>query len=129
LKNKINRQEFLKISGTIILAGTAGLWYKLISTEEKLASNPIISIPFNPNKSVSFFKEFIIINNAGQTSVFSSHCTHLGCIINEEKNGKLVCPCHGSSFDENGKPIKGPAIKPLKKLDFQIENDQITIKL
>lgn len=129
MENKINREKFLKLSGAIILAGASGLWYNLISTEEKLASNQIATLPFNPNKTISFSKECIIINKEGQTSVFSSKCTHLGCSINEAKNGELICPCHGSTFDENGDPLKGPAIKPLRQLDFQIENDQITIKL
>jgi len=129
LKKKINREKFLKLSGTIILAGASGLWYKLISTEEKLSSNQTATLPFNQNKAISFYKEFIIINKEKNTSVFSSKCTHLGCTISEVKNGELICPCHGSTFDENGEPLKGPATKPLQKLEFQIENGQITIKL
>lgn len=119
----------MKLSGTIILAGASGLWYKLISTEENLANNQVATLPFNQNKAISFYKEFIIINKEESTSVFSSKCTHLGCTINEARNGELICPCHGSTFNENGEPLNGPAIKPLKKLEFEIKNGQITINL
>lgn len=129
MKKKIDRKKFLKLSGSIVLAGITGLWYKLVSTEEALSLNRIVTFPFNPNKQISFTKEFIVINLNNETKVFSSHCTHLGCVINEAENGKLICPCHGSSFDESGNPVKGPAIQPLKQLDFQIENEQITVRL
>lgn len=129
MEKKIDRERFLKYSGTLFLAGAAGLWYNMISVEEKLSSNIVITLPFNPNSGVHFYRDFIFINNGETTEVFSSHCTHLGCIISEENEGKLVCPCHGSAFDEKGNPLKGPANKPLKKLDFTIENDKISVKL
>ena len=129
MKSTINRKKFLQLSGVAILAGISGLWYKLISTEKKLSINKIFTANLNPNKPIIFYPECIIVTNADQISVFSSHCSHLGCAINETKNGNLVCPCHGSSFDENGNPVKGPAIKPLKKLDFQLDNDVISIYL
>jgi cytochrome b6-f complex iron-sulfur subunit len=129
LKKNINREKFLKLSGAIILAGASGLWYKLISTEENLATNQIVALPFNPNKAISFYKEFIIMNKEEKTSVFSSKCTHLGCTINEVKDGVFICPCHGSTYDEYGNPLKGPAIKSLRRLEFEIENGQIIVKL
>jgi cytochrome b6-f complex iron-sulfur subunit len=41
-------------------------------------------------------------------------CTHLGCQPGlDQTNRVLVCPCHGSRFDFQGLPKKGPAIRPL----------------
>ena len=44
-------------------------------------------------------------------------CTHLGCpLCHEPERGELACPCHGSRFDEAGRPLRGPAATPLRRL-------------
>ncbi|HBA89720.1 MAG TPA: cytochrome B6 [Geobacter sp.] len=49
-------------------------------------------------------------------------CTHLGCTVNVTPAG-LVCPCHGSSFDREGKVLKGPADRPLERYRVRTEGD------
>lgn len=46
-------------------------------------------------------------------------CTHLGCTINVTPT-ELVCPCHGSSFDRQGRVLKGPADRQL--LRYRVED-------
>lgn len=101
----------------------------MVDPVEKLNAHKVISEPLNPNKQFSFYKDFIVVNKNGDISVFSSHCSHLGCIINRSENDTLVCPCHGSVFNESGNPMRGPAIKPLKQLDFRVENQRIIVTL
>lgn len=43
-------------------------------------------------------------------------CTHLGCTVNVTPTG-LVCPCHGSAFDREGRVLKGPADRALKRYE------------
>ena len=44
----------------------------------------------------------------------SAVCTHLGCTVNLNADGKgFSCPCHGSRFDERAQVIGGPAPRPL----------------
>lgn len=44
----------------------------------------------------------------------SLKCTHQNCDIEYDKRRKLfACGCHDSSFDFEGKPLGGPATKPL----------------
>lgn len=43
-------------------------------------------------------------------------CTHLGCTVNVTPAG-LVCPCHGSAFDREGRVLKGPADRALKRYE------------
>lgn len=126
-----NRRYFLKSAGIVLLAATALLWDKLVKTERGLSIRKIVNVPFNPNKEISFHDEFIIVNQNGRTKVFSSHCTHLGCIINKSNSGQLLCPCHGSAFDTAGKPLKGPATRPLEEKEFAINDsmNQITIEV
>jgi Rieske Fe-S protein len=59
---------------------------------------------------------------------YSAICTHQGCTVDYLKAGKkLVCPCHGGSFDpfDSAKPVAGPANRPLDKIAVSIKNDWI----
>ncbi|MEM6994993.1 MAG: Rieske 2Fe-2S domain-containing protein [Myxococcota bacterium] len=49
-----------------------------------------------------------------QFRVMSLKCPHLGCTVrwNAEEQ-TLGCPCHGSRFDDDGNPTKGPAKSAL----------------
>jgi Rieske Fe-S protein len=129
MNQSINRKTFIKLGSTLVFAGFLSLWYKLFKTQELQNSQRTLYVPLPGDKQINFLKEAIVIKKEGLITVYSSHCTHLGCTISEMKNGNLTCPCHGSAFDENGNPVKGPAVKPLKRLDFQIINDQIEIRL
>lgn len=42
----------------------------------------------------------------------SMQCTHLGCGIVRDQAG-FACHCHGSVFDAQGTPLRGPATEPL----------------
>jgi len=41
-------------------------------------------------------------------------CTHLGCTVHVTPT-ELICPCHGSSFDRQGRVLKGPADRQLQR--------------
>ncbi len=46
-------------------------------------------------------------------SAMSSTCTHLGCTVREAAGGGFVCPCHGSTYDDQGHVTGGPAPRDL----------------
>jgi nitrite reductase/ring-hydroxylating ferredoxin subunit len=48
----------------------------------------------------------------------SAVCTHLGCTVRHDDQG-LVCPCHGSRYDEEGRVVDGPAPAPLAFLSVE----------
>lgn len=57
------------------------------------------------------YKVFIEVANnkvRAQTAV----CTHLGCTVNAVETG-YSCPCHGSTYDAEGRNTGGPAPRPL----------------
>lgn len=44
----------------------------------------------------------------------SLSCTHQGCIVNKQKDGKFLCPCHGAVYDQEGKVLNPPAKRNLQ---------------
>ncbi len=126
---KQTRRAFLYFVNTGIVVLFILFWNKLTSLHVKLAGKGTVSFPYNKNKPVSFHDNFIITSENGKFAVFSSHCTHLGCKIEKYENGRLVCPCHGSEYDLEGNPIKGPAFKPLRKIHAELSPDRQTIQI
>jgi Rieske Fe-S protein len=59
-------------------------------------------------------------------AVVSPVCTHLGCVVNIA-GAELVCPCHDSAFDREGRVLRGPAQRPLRRLpaDLTVEGDLV----
>jgi len=51
----------------------------------------------------------------GEIYALSLVCTHLGCTLNVTGE-RLSCPCHGSEFDRQGRVLKGPADRVLRRL-------------
>ncbi|MCW2614883.1 MAG: ubiquinol-cytochrome c reductase iron-sulfur subunit [Frankiales bacterium] len=56
---------------------------------------------------------------------YSSICTHLGCPVKlyEQQTHNLLCPCHQSTFSasDGGKPLFGPAARPLPQLAITLD--------
>ena len=52
----------------------------------------------------------------GRLQAWSARCTHLGCRLDRVIDGAVVCPCHGSRFDDQGRVLTGPAARPLQAL-------------
>ena len=64
----------------------------------------------------------------GALVALSAVCTHLGCIVQWEKDKQgFLCPCHAGHYTSDGTVISGPPPKPLAKLPFTVANGTITI--
>ncbi|MFK5854884.1 MAG: Rieske (2Fe-2S) protein [Bacteroidota bacterium] len=124
---KQNRRYFLKSVIAAFAIGTVALWDKMIVTQKKIDTRRTISLLLETNKRISFQDNFIVINNDDKITVLSSRCTHLGCKINEAVDNKLLCPCHGSTFDLKGNATKGPANRPLEMMKFEFDKSANTI--
>jgi cytochrome b6-f complex iron-sulfur subunit len=70
----------------------------------------------------------VVRPKGGSIAVFSAVCTHLGCIVQWQKNqDRFLCPCHGGQFSAQGAVLGGPPPKPLEKLPFVVNGTTITI--
>jgi len=57
-----------------------------------------------------------VTGSAGSPAAFSLACTHLGCRVARVPSGGFACPCHGSAFDAEGRPMRGPARSALSRV-------------
>lgn len=79
---------------------------------------------------VDGLSDTIMVIRASDTSVVavSAICTHAGCSMNfDSAQAQIVCPCHGSVFNEQGSVVNGPARRPLKVYAATLSGTTITI--
>ncbi len=70
---------------------------------------------------------FVVSSAAGMT-VFSAVCSHLGCLVNYNKEKKeFLCPCHGGRYDLAGRNIAGPPPRPLTALPVKVEKGIVMV--
>jgi len=57
----------------------------------------------------------------------SAVCTHLGCIVNYDKEKEIWCPCHAGFFDLRGNVISGPPPRPLPSYPVAVVGGKVVI--
>jgi menaquinol-cytochrome c reductase iron-sulfur subunit len=80
-------------------------------------------------ESVSEKPVYVVKDSQGQLKVFSTVCPHLGCEVpwNAEKQ-QFFCPCHGSSFSEDGTRLGGPTPRGLDSLPTTIQDGHLMVQ-
>ncbi len=126
---KHGRRKFIQLLYAGLFLALVVIWNKLTLWHMNRQETRNRILPLNMNKTVSFHNNYIVLNTPGETRVLSAHCTHLGCKIQEVRNGRLICPCHGSQYDFNGNPLKGPAFKPLRQIEVKISPDKTSLEI
>jgi cytochrome b6-f complex iron-sulfur subunit len=70
----------------------------------------------------------LIRRRGGSLAAFSAVCTHLGCVVQWQKEKEeFLCPCHGGRFSAAGAVIVGPPPRALDKLPVKETGDTITV--
>ena len=70
---------------------------------------------------------FIVSSPEGPT-VFSATCSHLGCLVNYNKEKReFVCPCHSGRYDLSGRNIAGPPPAPLTRYPVRMQERMVLI--
>jgi quinol---cytochrome c reductase iron-sulfur subunit, bacillus type len=61
--------------------------------------------------------------------VLSPICPHLGCPVNWLPDRKeFLCPCHGGTFDAEGRHVAGPPPRSLDPLPFEIRDGHLWVQ-
>lgn len=64
----------------------------------------------------------VVVRIDGKVVAFSRICTHRNCAVNwDSARARFLCPCHGAVFDPGGKPVKGPATRPLEPIPCRVD--------
>ncbi|NGX61944.1 MAG: Cytochrome b6-f complex iron-sulfur subunit [Chlamydiae bacterium] len=121
-EKKISRRKFLALAGWGAVAGVGGVLgaamlgflypnalkippsvFSIGRPKDVLASEGKVFIPDQ--------KVFLEVAR-GKVRCMTAICTHLGCTVNSVETG-FKCPCHGSTYDLDGRNTGGPAPLPL----------------
>lgn len=134
-----NRREFLQkalaVLGLTTLVSFLYPFYKYFSprTGEGGAKQLVLSkkeIPPGEAKDIVFNNTpGVIINRPDKGFIALSRvCTHLGCLVDYQKDKKrFLCPCHAGTYDLSGNVISGPPPKPLPQFPVKVQGDSIII--
>jgi cytochrome b6-f complex iron-sulfur subunit len=129
--NPIQRRDFLKMTldSLLVFGGLVGLGglirYLGYQTEPPKPTEYDLGPAENylpGSKTVLPQVPAVLIRSDNGFEAISLVCTHLGCTVDVETNG-FACPCHGSQFNVDGVPTKGPAASPLQQLRLEQTSD------
>ncbi|MCK9639273.1 MAG: Rieske (2Fe-2S) protein [Prolixibacteraceae bacterium] len=117
-QKKQSRRLFVKLAAGLGTGLFAFTWYRLSEVQFGKESQGEFRHGADIPLGVSYFGKYYLIRDENTVRAFSTTCTHAGCRIGKGSGTVLKCGCHGSQFDaKTGKPVKGPAIKPLLEFD------------
>jgi Rieske Fe-S protein len=71
---------------------------------------------------------YVLRLDDGQFAVISPICTHQGCTV-DIQGPRLVCPCHGSTYDREGRVLRGPAERSLTRATVAASNGVLVIEV
>lgn len=81
-------------------------------TDRYLASLAVTAVP-SRGGVVDAALRVVVARDAGGLYAMSAVCPHNGCVVAVVSGAATSCPCHGSTFDNNGVRRSGPATRSL----------------
>lgn len=127
-KVRHTRRNFITTLITLPLV-LAGLWRFLTPRgirKPALLRLPLADLP--AGGALVFRQERVAVMRAGNDIIaLSLVCTHLGCTVSVTPEG-MVCPCHGSRFDRNGRVLSGPAERSLPRLTVEQDGTTLVVR-
>lgn len=139
MENMSSRRTFLGacLGGLGMIAAAAVSWplFRYLSPLPDIGKSRTVVIPDRdvPEGEAKFFEfagsaAVLVRKRGGDLVAFSAVCTHLGCIVQWEKDKQgFLCPCHAGRFSADGDVTAGPPPKPLKKLPFTVAGGNIVV--
>lgn len=118
----LSRKSFLRLLTGLGTGTFLWTWFRLSDIQAAKENQVEFRHGEDIPPGVSYFGKYYLYRREEAVLAFSTICTHAGCRIGKSNSGILQCGCHGSRFDAaTGKPVKGPAIRPLQKLECRLD--------
>lgn len=145
----MDRKEFFKTCAYACLSGIALTTIVQSCTTSKILSLKLEGSDFFVNlsefeikkKDQISYRKYIIVQNealnfpivvyrfsASEFKALNLQCTHQGAEL-QVFGDKIVCPAHGSEFNNKGLVEQGPAINQLRSFPIQITDTKLKISL
>ena len=116
---QVNRRTFLVLS-TTFAAGCAAVpgGANLSSSDTGHVVNAGPAGQYLADGVYTRFRDlgFFIVRRGANLFALPAICTHKNCRLDAEPDKTFYCPCHGSTFNPDGKVTKGPARRNLAVL-------------
>lgn len=137
--NNVSRRDFLKIAwgaaGALAAAEVGGVVLSFFSPRVvegefggMIEAGAVESFPLGSVTPFTQGRFYLVRMPDGGFIALYRKCTHLGCAVPwEPAEGKFVCPCHGSQFEQDGQVINTPAPRPLDRFAVIIENGIVKV--
>jgi menaquinol-cytochrome c reductase iron-sulfur subunit len=93
-------------------------------------SNPFHVVTFErtPNGGEIDRRVVFVRNDGGDKfTAISNTCMHLGCPVRAFGSAGFGCPCHGGQYDEQGRRIAGPPVRPLNRYATKVEKGHLIL--
>jgi len=141
--NKFNRRDFLVKGAKTIAVGALALSsfdiVKLIAAaKESEFTEGTVEKVFNisdfPSLSsvggYAMVTDTVIVIRKSSSKFIALNivCTHKKCKVDYD-GSSFECPCHGSTYDSNGKVTGGPAPKSLKSYKVTYDSGEQTLSI
>jgi cytochrome b6-f complex iron-sulfur subunit len=99
---------------------------RLVLAEHPELTRPDGALKILPNDATN--PVYVLRLEGDQFAVLSPICTHQGCTV-DIQGPRLVCPCHGSTYDREGRVLRGPAERALTRIGATLTDGALVIDL
>ena len=135
---ELRRREFLGLCACVaagsVLGACASVLVRQVPVSNGRVELPLVQYPElgQAGAALQILPEgqtqplIVIVDADGKHNVISSECTHKGCTV-EVQGERIVCPCHGSTYDRKGDVLKGPAQRSLRRYPSRLTSDGVLI--
>ena len=126
--NKERRRFIATLAATVaaLVAGWRFLVPARLGDRERFV---VAAADIPPQGALVYRERRLALVRAGQELyALDLACTHLGCTVTVTQD-KVVCPCHGSIFDHQGRVLQGPATRPLNRYPVEERDGQVVVLL
>lgn len=128
------REAFARLASLLGVAGVAAASVSFAGCSggpkvSPLVRVPLASLPPGGRLRVLYRGDPVELHRTADGVVARSLlCTHQGCEVKwQEAIGRYLCPCHQSTYDDNGVPLSGAPTRPLGKVPVHVEGSEAVV--
>lgn len=131
---EISRRQFLFLTAAALVTGCQttgdGGGSTVARTERVVSAGPVSNYAADGLYSSFRDQGFFLVRRGDRLVALSSYCTHRKCKLTTDPDHSFYCPCHGSTFDPDGKVTEGPARRDLPTLpSFTNETGELFVRV